>query len=66
MTDNKFFTILTASAILLWALLQGTVSTVQAAQAAPKPISFTATVGVGVENALPQDAVVIITDAKEE
>lgn len=66
MTDHKFFTILTASALLLWALLQGTVSTVYAAQTAPQPISFTATVGVGVENAIREDAVIITTDTKEE
>lgn len=66
MTERKFFTILSLTALLLWALFQGTISTVHAAQTAPQPIVFTATVGVGVVNDIREDAVIITTDTKEE
>lgn len=66
LSDSAFTMHTIFFALLIWALLQGTVSTVHAAQTAPQPIVYTATVGVGVENAIREDAVIITTDTKEE
>lgn len=59
-SDGKFAVLTIAAAVLLWALLQGTVSTVRAQEVILEPVSYRATIGVGVVSTLPDATVVTV------
>ena len=58
MSNRKFFTALIAGGALFWALLQGTVSATYA-RPRPEPVSYRATIGVGVVAEAPIDVYTI-------